>query len=340
MRDGARSRRSCRIVAWGFVGTVVAVGGLVGTATAATIHASPSGDDRDDGSDGHPVRSLKRAIELADTGDTIRLAAGDYEGRVKTQCPGVTIEGPADAIIRGPESSRAIEVRHDNTTLRGLTVAEADIGIWLEGASGCVLEGLTIRDIGGEGVRIKNQGRENVVRRCRFERMGRNGFDARAGKKNGEGVYIGTAPEQRAKNGTPERPDHCHGNLIEDCTFRTEAAEAVDIKEDSEGNVVRRCEGIDSRDPDGAIFGSRGDANRFEHCNARDGRGHGFRFGGDTVPAGKYGQTETRTYGKDNVMRHCDAEGNALWGAAPMVQPQDIDHTNTFQDNGRGDVRP
>ena len=169
--------------------------------------------------------------------------------------------------------------------------------------------------------------------------MGREGFDAAAGRKNGEGVYIGTAPEQRGKNQPPNVPDRCLANIVEDCTFKTEAAEAVDIKEDSEENIVRRCTGEGSRDPDGPIFGSRGDRNRFEDCIAKGGLGHGFRFGGDTVPQGKYGQPADRTYGMDNVLRQCRAEGNALYGAALMVLPQDVDDTNTFVGNGRGPIK-
>lgn len=316
------------------------LGLAVAPALAKEIYVSPSGNDDAIGAEAAPVRTLKRALRLAGAGDTIRLAPGVYEGGVETRVERVTITGPADAIVRGPERDRAIEIRHDGTTLSGFTIEQADIGVWLFGVSGCALEDLTIRDIGGEGVRIKNGSRDNVVRRCRFERMGRTGFDVDKGDKNGEGVYIGTAPEQRAKNDPPNVPDRCTGNVIEDCTFRTEAAEAVDIKEDGEGNVVRRCVGEDSRDPDGAIFGSRGDANTFEECVAKNGKGHGYRFGGDTVEKDKYGQPEKRQYGRNNVMRRCRAEGNAVWGVASMVKPQDIDDSNAFDDNGRGPIKP
>jgi hypothetical protein len=95
-----------------------------------------------------------------------------------------------------------------------------------------------------------------------------------------------------------------------------------------------------SRDPDGAIFGSRGDYNRFENCRAFEGAGHGFRFGGDTVDKGKYGQPADRVYGAHNRMRNCHAEQNAAWGVAAMIKPQDIDASNTFDRNGRGDQRP
>jgi parallel beta-helix repeat protein len=301
------------------------------------LFVSPTGSDKAEGSEVRPLKSLKQALAMAKPGDEIRLAPGEYVGAVKTGCERITIAGPQDAVVRGPEDRRGIEVLHDGVTLRGFTVEKCDIGIWLYGVNGCLLEGLTVRDIGGEGVRIKNQSSGNTVRKCAFERMGRKGFDAAKGKKNGEGVYIGTAPEQRYKNEPKDVPDRSCGNIVEDCTFRTEAAEAVDIKEDSEENIVRRCTGTDSRDPDGAIFGSRGDRNRFEACTARGGLGHGFRFGGDDVPAGKYGQKEARLYGKNNVLRDCLGEKNAIYGLAEMVRPQDADDTNRFLQNGRGE---
>ena len=304
------------------------------------IHVSPGGDDAADGSVKAPVRSLGRALVLARAGDTVRLAPSVYEGNVRTTCPGVRVEGPKNALVRGPTNRRGIQVLHDDVALRGFTVEACDIGVWLYGVRGCLLENLTLRDIGGEGVRIKNGSANNVVRRCRFERLGRTGFDVAAGRKNGEGVYIGTAPEQRGRNTPPNVPDHCRGNVVEDCVFRTEAAEAVDIKEDSEENVVRRCLAEDSRDPDGGSFGARGDRNRFEACVARNGRGHGFRFGGDTVKRGEHGQPVERVYGKNNVLRNCRAENNARWGVAAMVTPQDIDASNRFENNGRGARRP
>jgi hypothetical protein len=303
-----------------------------------TLHVSPAGNDKAEGTADEPLKSLKRALAVAESGDTIQLSAGAYAGEVKTRVPAVTITGPTSAVISSP-GERGLEVLHDKTILRGVSIANCDIGIWLYGANDCVLEDLTFREMGGEGLRIKNQSCRNIVRGCRFERMGREGFDAAAGKKNGEGIYIGTAPEQRAKNQPPNVPDRCLGNIIEDCTFKTEAAEAVDIKEDSEENIIRRCTGADSRDPDGPIFGSRGDRNRFEECNAKGGLGHGFRFGGDTVPQGKFGQPADRTYGSNNVMRKCCAENNALFGAALMILPQDVDETNTFINNRRGPLK-
>lgn len=300
---------------------------------------SPEGDDVAAGTESAPLHTLAAALKKAQSGDIIELTPGTYEGAVQTQRAGVTIAGPKDAVVRGPEDERGVEILHDGTVLRGFTIERVDIAVWMFGVKDCLLDDLAVRDIGGEGVRIKNGSSHNVVRGCRFERMGLEGFSLAVRRKNGEGIYIGTAPEQRDRNDPPNVPDRCTGNVVEDCTFDTEAAEAVDIKEDSEENIVRNCIGEDSRDPDGAIFDSRGDRNQFIGCIALGGRGDGFRFGGDTVPAGQYGQEEERTYGKNNVMRHCHAEYNGLWGAAPMVLPQDIDDSNTYLSNGQGELR-
>ena len=58
------------------------------------------------------------------------------------------------------------------------------------------------------------------------------------------------------------------------------------------------------------------------------------------MPAGRFGQEEQRTYGRNNVMRDCHAEYNGRWGAAPMVQPQDIDDSNSWLSNDAGEIRP
>jgi hypothetical protein len=39
----------------------------------------------------------------------------------------VTVNGPEEAVIRGPEGSRAIEVLHDRTMIRGLTIDDVEV---------------------------------------------------------------------------------------------------------------------------------------------------------------------------------------------------------------------
>src|SRR5436190_10339198 len=83
-------------------------------AAAKTIHVSPAGNDKAEGTADKPLKTLKKALATAASGDTIELAAGAYRGDVQTIVGGVTIAGPADAIVSAP-SNRGIEVLHDKT---------------------------------------------------------------------------------------------------------------------------------------------------------------------------------------------------------------------------------
>jgi hypothetical protein len=107
-----------------------------------------------------------------------------------------------------------------------------------------------------------------VVYACGLE-----GFNLDEDSKNGEGVYIGTAPEQRERIGGV--PDQSSENIVERSWFRTDGSEAVDIKEDSERNVVRDNVGIGSIDPDGRHLRQPGDRNEFLFNEATAGAGPG-----------------------------------------------------------------
>ena len=52
-------------------------------AAPRTIHVSPSGSDKADGSADRLLKTLEKAMTLAMSGDTIELAAGQYEGDVR-----------------------------------------------------------------------------------------------------------------------------------------------------------------------------------------------------------------------------------------------------------------
>ena len=149
---------------------------------------------------------------------------------------------------------------------------------------------LQVRNIGGECVRLRYyvQGAEvanNQIGPCGL-------IDFPGGKwggsgKNGEGVYIGTAPEQRGKNGAPDAsPDQSDGNWVHDNAFDTEGNECVDIKEDASGNLVERNSCTGQRDPDSGGFDSRGDANIFRANTTSGNTGAGFRLGGDLASQG------------------------------------------------------
>src|SRR5215210_2204864 len=98
----------------------------------ASLYVSPSGSDSNPGSTvDQPFQTIQHAIDLAQPGDTINLAAGVYFQDVISKRAGIasapiTIKGPADAIVKGGGGARIFQINHDNLTLEGFTLD----GLW------------------------------------------------------------------------------------------------------------------------------------------------------------------------------------------------------------------
>ncbi len=86
---------------------------------------------------------LQAAIDQAQDGDTLRLAAGTYTGKIIINKP-LTLEGSdkRDAIIQGDRTGRTISVMVPNVTIKHITVTKSgislpnmDAGIFLDKAA-------------------------------------------------------------------------------------------------------------------------------------------------------------------------------------------------------------
>ena len=93
-------------------------------------------------------------------------------------------------------------------TLQSLELSDANILVWVQGARGVRLLGNRLHDAGGECVRLKGHAQANEVASNVIARCGRVRFDLARGAKNGEAIYIGTAPEQ--SGGRPDRSRRPH----------------------------------------------------------------------------------------------------------------------------------
>ena len=94
-------------------------------------------------------------------------------------------------------------------TVASLELSDANILVWVQGASQVRLLGSRLHDAGGECVRLKGSAQANEVAGNVIARCGRARFNLAKGTKNGEAVYIGTAPEQAGG-----RPDRSDGNRV------------------------------------------------------------------------------------------------------------------------------
>jgi nitrous oxidase accessory protein NosD len=267
------------------------------------------------------------ALAQAGPGDTVLLSPGVHRGPIVTGRAGtaaapIRITGPG-ATLTGDGDGRLVEIHHSHVVLEGLTVTDADILVWVENATGVRIVGNTLTGAGSECVRVKYRSSANEIAHNRIEGCGLTDFDLTRADKNGEGIYIGTAPEQLAKNPTPDpdRSDHnwVHHNRI------SARAECVDIKEAATGNRVEANVCTGGLDPDGAGYSSRGLGSIFVGNTATGLVGAGIRLGGDTDQDG------TGSEVRANVLT-----GNGGYGLKVQRFPQGPLCGNEVTGNQRG----
>jgi len=286
-----------------------------------------TGDDATGtGSALRPFRTIAHALAVAQPGESVDLRPGTYDERVVTARPGVTIAGPREAVLKGADgATRVVEVRHDDTTLSGFTIdgkvceqlVEACFrgkAIWVQstvphdGVTGTKILELRITNLGDECIRLKYSTTRSLVAGNTIGPCGIHDFAvSNAGSgQNGEGVYIGTAPEQLDRNPTPE-PDGSSDNRVWGNVIDTRAAECVDIKEGAHDNDVAHntCTGQQPRNGNSGAMDARGPSNTFRFNHIHDNAAAGVRIGGD---------------------RPGDAVGNA------------VEH-NLITDNARGGIK-
>jgi hypothetical protein len=281
--------------------------------------------------------TLQAALDAAGPGTTVRLAtAGDHAGPAISRrdgAPGapIVITGVPGARLSCPGGQhRCLELSHSWFRIDGLTIQGGTSNLYLVGPS----TGVYVHDVKivnstfrgrsgtGECIRVKYQA-------FNVEIANNDIADCGLGKccsssKSGEGIYIGTAPEQLAdKNPSPER-DRTHDVWIHHNVIHP-YNECVDIKEASFAILVEHNTCGGQRDPESGAFGSRGgrpgEGNTFRFNTIENALGACVRFGGDADPDG------TGNAFHDNVCRDIGGE----YGVKQMRTPQGPVCGNRFE---------
>ncbi|HSN99147.1 MAG TPA: right-handed parallel beta-helix repeat-containing protein [Candidatus Nanopelagicales bacterium] len=116
-------------------------------AEAATYHVAPSGNDAAAGSAARPWRTLQRAAEQVQPGDTVRVRPGDYDGfslenKAGTQeHPIVFTAAPGARVVRPGPLPENVPL---NTVVRGFSWPKWPHGIYVWGSSHVMIEGFEI----------------------------------------------------------------------------------------------------------------------------------------------------------------------------------------------------
>jgi hypothetical protein len=179
---------------------------------------------------------LHEALDAAEPGQTIALAAGTYDGpftitRSGTADAAITLCGPRDAVLDGGSTDHGYVLHLDGAsywTVSGLGVTRGQKGVMLDGASYVELVSLYVDRIGDEGIHLRAGSSHNLVRDTIVQRTGLRK------PEYGEGIYVGSAESNWCdiSDCAPDRSDH---NRVEGNTVRATTAEAVDVKEGTTG---------------------------------------------------------------------------------------------------------
>ncbi len=267
-------------------------------------YVSPGGDDAATGKEkAKPLKTIQKALNRALPGDTVQLGDGTYYQSITSVRSGtkdepITLKGSKDVVIFG-NRSRVIEIHHSYLVLDGFQVnGHWSVGETKEnyrdkliyvigtgpkkGVEGLRLTNLLVQNGGGECIRLRYFAKNNEVSHSTVRNCGVWDFRFSDGGKNGEGIYIGTAPEQRkdGKNPTAD-PDVSTGNRIHHNLIETYGNECVDIKEGAMRNVVEYNTCRFQMDAESGGFDARGNHNTFRYNTVEETVGAGIRLGGD-----------------------------------------------------------
>jgi len=306
---------------------------LVQRGTGRTLFVAALAPLGGDGSAAAPFSSIQAAIHAAQPGETVHVGPGIYAGTIQTERPGragqpIRIEGDRASLVEQPRAGNSTDyvvvIGHDYQVFTGFDVAGGDTTLRLFHASNVLVTSNHIHHARGECVRVKFFSSHNEISSNGVEDCGLRNFRVAADKKNGEGIYIGTAPEQVDDN--PRNvADQSNANHVHDNNVRPHA-ECVDVKEGARDNYVERNTCHDTKDPEGSGFDSRGTGTIFVNNISMNNAGAGIRLGGDTAADGG-----------DSIVRGNRLIGNAGYGVNIQAGgPQKLICGNTLENNLKG----
>jgi parallel beta-helix repeat protein len=205
-----------------------------------TVGAAADGTSCSGGTTVRTATELEAALAAATPGTSIILAPGVYTGNFVATASGtatdpISLCGSTASILDGGDLSKGYVFHLDGASywhLQGFTVQNGQKGVMADGTVGSVIEGLTVTQIGEEGIHLRKDSTDNTVTGNTVNHTGV--YKA----KFGEGIYIGTAQSNWCDI-TACKPDNSDRNIIENNVISDTGAENVDIKEGTTGGILR-----------------------------------------------------------------------------------------------------
>lgn len=294
---------------------------LVAIASAATVASGEETPSAGRTVDVGNAQQLTDALAAAKPGDTIKLAAGAYEGSFVAGATGteqapITLTGPREAVLSNGKGD-GYGLHLDKAAywkLTGFAVARSAKGIVLDRSQHVTIDGVEVSEVGAEAVHFRTSSSDNVIKNSVIHDTGKDK------PQYGEGIYFGSAKSNWKKYGENGGPDRSDRNQAIDNTLGPNvSAEHIDIKEGTEGGVVR---------------GNRFDAHGISGENYADSwldvKGNGYRIQSNTATFDGQGklldgyQTHTVVdgYGCGNTFQATESDLGGASGYAINVTNQ------------------
>ncbi|WP_406440001.1 right-handed parallel beta-helix repeat-containing protein [Streptomyces sp. NBC_00631] len=185
------------------------------------------------------AKSLKKALEQAQPGAVIQMQDGVYADRFTATTPGtadrpIFLCGGPGAVIDAGDVDGGYAFHLDGAShwrLIGFTVRDGQKGVMADGVQGTVIQGLTVENIGDEGIHLRDFSSGNVVEDNTVRATGKRK------ETFGEGIYVGSAQSNWCTV-TGCKPDKSDDNVIRGNHISDTTAESVDIKEGTTGGSL------------------------------------------------------------------------------------------------------
>ncbi|MFE3166859.1 nitrous oxide reductase family maturation protein NosD [Streptomyces sp. NPDC059224] len=185
------------------------------------------------------AESLAQALDEAQPGDVIQMRDGVYDDRFTAANPGtgsrpIFLCGGPGAVIDAGDVDGGYAFHLDGAShwrLIGFTVRNGQKGVMADHVRSTVIQGLTVENIGDEGIHLRDFSSGNVVTGNTVRDTGRRK------ETFGEGIYVGSA-ESNWCTVTDCKPDKSDDNVIMGNHVSATTAESVDIKEGTTGGAL------------------------------------------------------------------------------------------------------
>lgn len=272
---------------------------------------------------------LAAALAAPAPGTVIHLADGTYLGNFRASGAGtsgqpIILCGGPGAVLDGGGVEDGYVLHMEQASywvLQGFTVRNGQKGVMADETDHSVFQGLTIENVGDEGIHLRKFSSENNITGNTIRGAGLRK------PKFGEGIYIGTA-ESNWCDVTSCEPDKSDRNEIRGNTVSNTTAESVDIKEGTSAGVLA-----------GNVFDGTG---MTEADSWVDVKGRGWQIeanSGRNSPQDGFQTHEIIDgWGTDNVFRGNVAEvnGPGLGYSLKPARDNIVDCSNTASQAGQG----